>query len=734
MGKVFSFKMGGNMSDIQNTQPTRNSMNSGFLRSMLANPGILLACGIVIGIFFFIYPFGKTIIDLAMVLYLSVSMLILLKVTFTKRAADFSTFPQLVLLTTYSGLAINVSSTRNILTNPVTGSGYAVNMAGQSDMVQGICNLMHVNDNVVVGIIIFVILVIVQKIVISKGADRVGEVTARFTLDAMTTKMFAIQQQVSSGAITEDEGNKRIADLQQEIDFYAAMDGSTKFVSGNVTVGIFITIINLIGGIITGVMGGSQAGDAFKNYAFLTIGDGLMSQLPALMISFATGLLITKNNSREFLGNQIADQFKSDGKVYYLIGTVLLGLGLVFRNGATVVLFAEGALFLFLGYSMSKKEKSEEEQKIMKLEEEKQKQKDVKSATEDAAPLAKVDLLSMEIGFNLTPLVDSSKGAELLTRIRRIRREEALDLGIIVPKIHIQDQMSLSPDEYVFRIRGNEVGRAKLKIGHYMCLNTGSVPKDRELQGEATVDPTFGMKAIWLPESKRVEAENAGYAVVDPPTIIATHLTEIIRQHAAEIIDRESVNTIVENLKETNKIVVNEVLNGEHKYTYGEIEAVLKNLLAEQVSIINMVQIMETLADYAKYPRDVWFLTERVRESLGAQICAQYADENKELHVLNVNQSLAEKINANIQNQPGRKPMFALDPVDDRNFMSALDANLAAVKEHGYLPVILCPGAIRLVLRGAVERIISGCAVISIEEVLAAGKNVKIISLGEINV
>ena len=318
--------------------------------SFIFQPGIMLAVAVVVVIFFMVVPVNKSIIDAAMVLNLSISFVILLTVIYIKRAADFESFPQVVLLFTFLGLATNIASTRNILTHPAFD--LKKGLSEQCDMVTGICELMRVNENVVVGFIIFIILIVVQLIVISKGADRVSEVTARFTLDAMNNKMFLIQQQQNSGVITEDEANARLAELRQEIDFYSAMDGSSKFVSGNVKAGIFITVINLVGGVITGVLAHVDAGVAFKTYGFLTIGDGLMSQIPALLLSFSTGLLITKNTSRDFLGDQIKKQFSADSTIYFIVSATLAALGLAFWNGATAILLAISAVFGYTGYRL----------------------------------------------------------------------------------------------------------------------------------------------------------------------------------------------------------------------------------------------------------------------------------------------------------------------------------------------------------------------------------------------
>ena len=688
-----------------------------------------LAVGVIVVVLFMFIPLPTAFIDLAMVINLALSFIILLTVIYMKRAADFTSFPRVVLITTIFGLAINISSTRNILVHPVKTSGH---MAGQSEMVQAFANIVA-GDKVLIGFIIFIILIVVQVLVITKGADRVSEVTARFTLDAMNNKMFTIQNQINNGSITEEEGELKINQLRQEIDFYSAMDGSSKFVSGNVKAGIFITVVNLIGGIVTGTMAGASITDALDSYAKLTIGDGLMSQLPSLLLSFSTGLLITGSNDGDLLSDQLKEQFSANGTIYVIVGATLVALGLAFHNGATATLVPIGILFIFVGSRLSHLKTKEEEQKTMEAEKAKNSPQKGNGGPEEISPVVKLDELSLEIGYALIPLVDDEKGAELMSRVKRIRREAALDLGLVIPPIHIMDQMELSPEEYSFKIRGIEAGRGRLKLGHFMCLNTGNVPKDREIVGEKTKDPAFGMDAIWLPDSKRLEAEKAGYAVIDAPTIIATHLTELIRRNASKILSRQSVSAIIEEIKKTNPVVVDEVTTGDHRFSYGEIEAVLKNLLEEQVSIRNMVVILETLGDYGKLTRDPWTLTEKVREALGAQICQQYADENKVLHVLNLSQSLAQKILDHRADMPGKGPIVAFDPVDARNYISTMSNAVAAVRERNYLPIILCPSEVRRLVKSSTELEMPGIIVLSINEVMAASPNIKVESLGEIS-
>lgn len=710
--------------------PEKRNSGSAFIKVVSGN---FVAVMIVLIALFIFIPLGKTAIDIAMVLNLALSFIVLLTVVYLKRSADFTSFPRLVLLITLFGAAINISSTRNILVHPVR-SGVA-HLSDQSEMVQAFADIVAGN-NLVVGLIIFIIITVLQVIVITKGADRVSEVTARFTLDSMNNKMFVIQNQMNSGSITEEEAEFKIKQLRQEIDFYSAMDGSSKFVSGNVKFGIFVTVVNLIGGVVTGSLAGANLSDAFASYTRLTIGDGLMSQVPALLLSFATGMLITGSNDDDLLTDQFKKQFTTSGTIYIIVGVALAVLGLAFHNGSSAVLIPIGLLFIFIGYRFTKTRQREEEQKVLQEEAAKNAPQKAEGGSDEISPVVKLDDLSLEIGYALIPLVDNEKGAELMSRVKRIRREAALDLGLVIPPIHIMDQMALQPEEYSFKIRGIEVGKGRLKMGHFMCLNTGGVSKDREMVGEKTKDPAFGMDAIWLPETKRLEAEKAGYAIIDAPTIIATHLTELIRGNAAKILSRQSVSAILEEIKKQNNVVVDEVTTGSDRFSYGEIEAVLRNLLDERVSIRNMVTILETLGDYGKITRNPWELTEKVREALGAQICQQFVDENKVLHVLNLSQSLCQNILDHSTVQMGIGPMVAFDPVDGRNFITAVSSAVAQAHQMyaNVPPVILCPAEVRRLVKYATEREMPGLIVLSIPEVVNAGSNIQVESIGEINV
>lgn len=684
-----------------------------------------MSAAVVVVVFMLLLPLPGVIVDTLMILNIFFSLAALLLVVFTPKSSSLSSFPRIILFLTLYGLGLNVSSTRLILSSAKL-YGYerfpGTMLKAFSSVVAG--------ESLAIGLIIFIILIIVQAFVITKGSGRISEVAARFALDSMPQKNFAVDSELQSGAITDEQAREKKREIQQESDFYSAMDGAAKFVSGNVKAGIFITVIDIVAGIIIGTtgQGAMSFGIAANTYTRLTIGDGLLSQLPSLLVSVATGLLVAGSNTSETMGSQVKKEFSQSGWVYVISGVVIALMSLV-PGFPWYLLIPIGAGLAFFGYRLVRGARETERKQT---EAEAAAKAQTGSSPADVSPVVPLDPLSLEIGYALIPLVDKDKGAELLERVTRIRREAALDLGLVVPSIRIIDNMTLDPSEYSFKIRGIEVGRSKIKMGFYMCLDTGSVVE--EIKGEASVDPAFGVPALWVGEDMRQQAENAGYAVVDPPTIIATHLTEIIRSHAADILSRQEVAKIIDEIRKTNEVVVKEVMDTYH-YTYGEIEKVLQGLLREQVSVRNIVAILETLANYGTMQHNTWFLIEKVREALGLQICLQYVDQERKLSVLQLDQSTSEKI---LQHQvipnDGGQPFVAFDPVDGRKWISAVSASIAAVRERNMMPIILCAGEVRALVHHSIDREMPGTVVLSINEVMAAGHAVQLEILGEIHV
>lgn len=676
---------------------------------------LFVAVGAVTIVMMLIIPLPTVLLDFLMAINLVVNLLILLIVLYTRKATDFSVFPTMLLVSTVFGLGLNVSSTRLILSQGMEFKGKMVRAFSTfvigTDGTQGI----------VIGFVIFIILIAVQAFVITKGSTRVAEVAARFTLDAMPTKNMAVEAEYNAGAITEEEARARKAEIQKEADFYGAMDGASKFVSGNVKIGIFITVVNIVAGLIFGMLfRGEPFGQAITTYAALTIGDGLLSQLPSLFVSVATGLIVTRSVSDGTFGSDISTQFSRNARVYFIgAATMLL---IAFMPGFPwYVLIPLAAALFWIGWRLQKAEASTFRKSLEKAEQ-KEKEKTGENPSE-ISPVVPLDPLSLELGYGLIPLVDKDKGAELLERVTRIRRESALDLGLVVPRIRIIDNMRLEPSEYCFKIKGVEVARGRIRMGWYLGINPGGVTE--ELPGEKTTDPTFGLPAVWIAEENRERAERAGYTVVDPPSIIATHLTEIIKKHASEILGRQEVQSIVDTIRKDYPAVVDEVVK---LCSVGEIQKVLQGLLREQVSIRNMVVILETLADYRPVTKDTTVLVEKVRQSLSRQICLQYVDDSRTMHVLTVEPPLVQKIvESRVDTVNG--PIAALEPAVQRAWIRSVSRSVASVQQSGYLPVILCPEEARILVKSSTEREIPDLVVLSVPEI---SNEIKVEAIGEI--
>jgi flagellar biosynthesis protein FlhA len=675
---------------------------------------IFVAVGVIAVVMMLIIPLPAFLLDTLMSINLVLSLLTILIVLYTRHALEFTVFPTLLLVATVFGLALNVSSTRLILSQGSHFAGRLVRAFGT--FVVG----SRGTEGYVIGLIIFVIIIAVQFIVITKGSTRVAEVAARFTLDALPGKQMAIEAEYNSGLITEEEATRKKNDLQREADFYGAMDGASKFVSGNVKVGILITLINIIGGMVVGMTIHREPFNiALDTYVSLTIGDGLVTQLPALLISTATGIIVTRAVSDASFGRDITRQFAFQTRPY-LIAAGTLGVLAVLPGFPWYVLLPLGGMLAGLGLSLRRRRRAEEEKERVREAEARG-----KVAPLEISPVVPLDPLSLEIGYGLIPLVDKDKGAELLDRITRIRREAALDLGLVVPRIRIIDNMRLEPSEYCFKIRGVEVGRGTIKMGHYLAINPGG---SREtVQGEPTRDPAFGLPAVWIGEAERENAERYGYTVVDPPSIIATHLTEIIKSHAGEILGRQEVQSILDTLKTDYPTVVEEVTKA---FSVGEILKVLQGLLREQVSIRNVVVILETLADYGSVSKDVPFLMEKVRQALARQICLQYADDQKTIHVLTLAPELESRlVDSRVDTAAG--PTAALEPKLQRQWLTALANSVRAAQEQGHTAIVLCSEAARPLVKGSSLREVPHLVVLSVPEIVP---EVRVEAIGEIRI
>ncbi|WKC88888.1 flagellar biosynthesis protein FlhA [Borreliella japonica] len=661
---------------------------------------LIISVGLIFIVAGFILPLPAVILDVLITVNLVISLLIILIVLYSKRSLDFSVFPTLLLVMTIFGLVLNISSTRLILTKGVNFDGQMIRTFGTfvvgSSGIQGL----------VVGFIIFIIIIAVQFIVITKGATRVAEVAARFALDALPGKQMAIDSAYSSGNLTEEEATRQKNDLQSEVNFYGAMDGASKFVSGNVKVGFLITLINILGGLLVGItLQGLSFNEALNNYVSLTVGDGLVSQLPSLLISTATGLIVTRSISKNSFGGEIFEQFTNYLGIYWIVSGFLFFLAFL-PGFPTLILISLSLLIAFLAYSLSGIKRKEEIAEKRKLEEE---QASVYS-DKDVAPVVPLDPLALEIGYNLVPIVDDTKTSELLDRIIKIRREIAFEFGIVVPKIRIVDNMRLQPNVYSFKLRGVEVGRGEIKLGKFLVINIGI---DSGIDGDLVKDPSFGLPSLWVNDDGRETAEKLGYTVVDPPSIIATHMTELIKRHSYEILTRQDVQNTLDVFKKDYGAIVEEVLKN---FSVGEIQRVLQGLLKEQVSIRNLVTIFETIADFTSITKDIFFLIEKCRQSIGRQITSGYLDLNSELNVITLNPGF-EQIIIDSRVESNHDLISSIDPNLKTKFIYELFKVVNEVQAEGFYPVILSSESSRPIIKVITSREIPELVVMSVLEV-----------------
>ncbi len=655
---------------------------------------LYVVLAVVLIIVMMVLPLPTFLLDILLALNISLSLLILLITMSIHEPLEIAAFPSLLLITTLFRLSLNVSSTRLIL---LTGN--------PGRIIQAFGNFV-VGGNYVVGLVIFLILVVVQFMVITKGAERVAEVAARFTLDAMPGKQMSIDADLNSGLISESEARHRRTQISREADFYGAMDGASKFVKGDAIAGIIITIINILGGIAIGIF---QKGDDFaaalNRYSLLSVGDGLVSQIPALLISTATGIIITRAASENNLGRDLTTQLFSQYKVLATAAAVIMIMGFV-PGLPTWPFLIIGLLLGGLSYGILRSDRLTEVSEDVALE---QQQLEEARKPESLISLLQVDQIELEIGYSLIPLVDEAQGGDMLDRISMIRRQCALDLGLLVPVIRIRDNLQLNPDQYVVKIKGIVVGRGELMISHYLAMDAGGVTEI--VSGIPTKEPAFGLDALWVDSSQRERAEYAGYTVVDPPAVLATHLTELIREHAHELLGRQEVQTLLDGARGDYPAVVEELVPD--LLTVGEIQKVLQNLLREGVPIRNFVTILETLADMAPITRDASYLTEYVREALGRQVTQMYVEQG-ELTVLTLSPHWEELIEAGIENTE-RGITVSLDP----RMLQELYRQLGAALEQHLMPypIVLASPQIRMALKRLTERAVPRLVVLSYNEI-----------------
>lgn len=659
---------------------------------------ILVAFGVIGIILMIIIPLPSFVLDILLVINISLSVLILLMTLFSTNILQLSIFPTILLITTLFRLGLNISSTRLIL-----GEGYAGNIIESfgSFVVRG---------NYVVGIIIFLIIIIIQFVVITNGSGRVSEVSARFTLDAMPGKQMAIDADLNAGMIDETTARKRRKELQQEADFYGSMDGASKFVKGDAIAGIIVTLINIIGGIIIGVMMlDMEFGEAAQNFISLTIGDGLVSQIPALLISTSAGILVTRVNSDESFASLAGKQLTSIPKAITITGVVLLILGMI--PGLPKLSFLTlGIGCVAIGFVLRKSEQESRNEIVnneVAVDE---------SATlnevEDVTDLLSVEPLEVEIGYGLIPLADESGGGDLLQRISSIRRQCAIDMGIIVQPIRIRDNLQLNPNQYCIKIKGNKVATYDLMPTMILCMDPMGLGLD--IEGIRAIEPSFGLDAMWITKDKVEEAELKGYTLVDPSTILVTHLLEIIKEKSHELMGREEVKAIIDATKDRYSVVVDELIAD--LMTLGEVQKVLQNLLKEKVSIKDRVTILETLADNAINTKDIELLTEYVRMALSKGICSQLIDENNYINVATLSSDVERLISNSLQKSAhGTYP--AVDPDNTNKIFSSIKNISENIDFYNNRPIILVSPKIRAPFRKLVEMVFPNVSVLSLNEI-----------------
>lgn len=667
--------------------------------------------GVLLIVAMLIIPFPTWLLSILIMLNISLALLVLLNSMNMKEPLQFSVFPSLLLLLTLYRLGLNVSTTRAILTH------------GEAGGVVETFGSFVVGGNVIVGIVVFIILVIIQFIVITKGSERVSEVAARFTLDAMPGKQMSIDADLNAGMISEHEAKDRREKVSREADFYGAMDGASKFVKGDAIAGIIIVMINLIFGIVVGVTQlGLPIADAAKQFSLLTVGDGIVSQLPALLISTATGIVVTRAASDGNLGTDITGQLMAYPKMLYITGGTIFILGL-FTPIEDILTIPIAGLLVFGGYMFSRVPKHDMTE-IQEMEEEIQ--TDEMKKPESVVSLLNVDPIEFEFGYGLIPLADSNQGGDLLDRIVMIRRQLAIELGLVIPVVRIRDNIQLQPNEYRLKIKGSEMARGELLLDHYLAMSPGI--DDDSIEGIDTVEPSFGLPAKWITEEVKEQAEIFGYTVVDPPSVVSTHITEVIKNNAHELLGRQETKQLIDHLKESYPILVEEVTP--NPLTVGEIQKVLGKLLRENVSVRNLPIIFETLADFGKVTTDTDLLTEYVRQALARQITNQYRAGGQTIRVVTVSGKIEKLIVDNIQ-QTEHGNYLALDPSISQSILESLATQVEQLSIMEQSPIVLCSPAVRMYVRQLTERYFPQIPILSYNELEA---NVEVQSVGVVNI
>ncbi|MHB8170461.1 MAG: flagellar biosynthesis protein FlhA [Thermincolia bacterium] len=676
---------------------------------------IIVASTVILSILIMVIKVPPQVLDVMITVNISISLVIILVAMYVEEPLDFSVFPTLLLIITLFRLSLNVATTRLILLQGENSGG-----AGAGHVIEVFGNIV-LGGNAVVGFIIFLILVVIQFLVITKGAERVSEVAARFTLDAMPGKQMSIDADLNSGLINEQDAKDRRKKIQREADFYGSMDGASKFVKGEAIAAIIIIIINIIGGFIIGMLMKGMAWDeALSRFTLLSIGDGLVSQIPALLISTATGIMVTRAASETNLGQELTSQIFARPKALYMAAVMLIMLALMGLPKTPFFILA-GVLILTAYTNQTNAKKLAQEEADQALEKEVEETR----KPENVVTLLNVDVMELDLGYSLIPLVDVNQGGDLLDRVIMIRRQCALEMGIVLPPIRMRDNMQLKPNTYSIKIKGVEVASGIVMIDHYLAMSSGL--EEDGLEGVDTVEPAFGLPAKWIHSSLKERAELSGYTVVDPPSVVATHLTEVIKSHACEILGRQDVQSLIDNIKQNYPAVVEELIP--NLMTIGEIQKVLANLLLERIPIRDLVTILETLADNARLTKDPEMLTEYVRQALARQITRLYVNGSV-MHVISLDPALEQTIRESIQHTE-HGSYVAMEPNQAQLLFNNLGQAVDQAKQQGFQPIVLCSPVVRIYFKRLTERFLSSLVVLSYNEL---DSNMEVQSIGMVSI
>lgn len=692
--------------------------SQGILKSIFsdaADIGMIIA---IVGILLaMIIPLPSFLLDFLLALNITMGIIILITTIYTEKPLEFSVFPAVLLILTLFRLSLNIASTRLILLHGSEGPSAA------GAVIQSF-GLFVVGGNYIVGMIIFVILVLINFIVITKGAGRIAEVAARFTLDAMPGKQMAIDADLNAGIIDEKQAKERRETISKESEFHGAMDGASKFVRGDAVAGIIITIINIIAGLIIGMMDGLELSVAAQNYTILTVGDGLVSQIPALVISTAAGLLVSRGGGDGKLGGDFFKLIASKTIPIYVGSGIVFCLGLV-PGLPSIPFMTLGALLGYAAYYLSNKAPDEDEEKSAE-ETAAQEEASAEADSEEVDDLLTMDIMELEVGYGLIPLVDASEAGNILERIRSIRRQFASEMGIVVPPIHIRDNLRLNSTEYKFMIKGVQAALFEIMPDHLLAMDPGDVIQ--KIDGIPTIEPAFGLEAMWIPKEKEEDAKLSGYTVVDSSTVMATHLTEVIRNNSFELLGRQEVQHLLDNLSKTSPKAVEELVPS--LMPLGMVQKVLQNLLAEKVSIRDLLTIVETLADYAPMVKDADLLTEYVRQKLARSILSQYIDQDGGLQVIVLDKQIEELMNNSMQNSE-HGTYLALDPRMAEQIIAGVKKQVERAVSTNLQPVILASPGIRRHLRKLTEQYIPAAVIVSYAEI---PHNVSLQTIGKVEI